>query len=69
MRGPAQLWAGATLSALFVAAALVSLVWTPHPVETLAIADKLAPPSAAYWLGTDHLGRDLASMLMAGART
>ena len=61
--------AGALLTGLFLALALLSLVWTPHDVETLAIADKLQGPSAAHWLGTDHLGRDLLSMVMVGART
>ncbi len=32
-------------------------------------ADKLQPPSPAHWLGTDHFGRDIGSLLMAGART
>jgi peptide/nickel transport system permease protein len=49
--------------------ALVSLVWTPHPVTGVSIADRLQPPSATYVLGTDHLGRDMLSMLMIGAQT
>ncbi len=32
------------------------------------IAPRLQPPSAAYWLGTDELGRDLLSRLIFGAR-
>lgn len=60
---------GLALSLAALAAALLSLVWTPYDVTTLAIADRLAPPSAAHWLGTDHFGRDIAAMLMAGART
>ena len=60
---------GLTLVLLVAVAALVSFVWTPHDVTRLAIADKLAPPSAAHWLGTDQLGRDILSMLMVGART
>jgi peptide/nickel transport system permease protein len=61
--------AGAALSAAFALLALVSFVWTPSDVTVLAIADKLRPPSAAHWLGTDHFGRDVLSMVMVGART
>jgi len=32
------------------------------------IAGKLKPPSAAHWLGTDHFGRDILSMIMVGSR-
>ena len=69
MKWPVSLVAGAVLSVLFVVVALLSFVWTPHDVATLAIADKLQPPSPTYWLGTDHFGRDTLSMLMVGART
>ncbi len=69
MRLPFQLILGALLTSFFVIAVLVSFVWTPHDVTVLTIADKLQPPSEKYWLGTDHFGRDLFSMLMVGART
>ena len=67
MRGRMALGAG--LAALAALAALVSLVWTPWPVDQLDIGARLRPPSAAHWLGTDHFGRDILSMLMAGAQT
>lgn len=60
---------GALLSALFVVAALVSFVWTPYDHTLLSIPDRLKTPSAAHWLGTDHFGRDILSMIMVGART
>jgi peptide/nickel transport system permease protein len=60
---------GMTLTGLALLAALVSLFWTPYDVTVLAIADKLKPPSGAHWFGTDHFGRDIGSMLMAGAQT
>jgi len=59
---------GAALSALLMLAALLSLVWTPYPPAALDIAHKFALPSAAHWLGTDALGRDEASEILAGAR-
>ena len=34
----------------------------------IAVDARLAPPSAAHWLGTDPLGRDLLAMLAAGSR-
>ena len=60
---------GAALTALVLAGGLLSFVWTPHAVDGMAIADRLKPPSAAHWLGTDHFGRDILSMIMVGART
>jgi ABC-type dipeptide/oligopeptide/nickel transport system permease subunit len=32
------------------------------------VAPPLSPPSAAHWLGADHLGRDILSRLLFGAR-
>ncbi|MGR3371928.1 MAG: ABC transporter permease [Pseudooceanicola nanhaiensis] len=60
---------GALLTLVFAAAALISFAWTPYNIETLDIANKIKPPSAAHPLGTDHFGRDILSMIMVGART
>jgi peptide/nickel transport system permease protein len=40
---------------------------TPHPALQNHPLDRLKPPSAMYALGTDLLGRDVASRLMEGA--
>ncbi len=68
MRLPANLAVGAALVAAVAGLALLSLVWTPYPYAAIDVAAKFQPPSMAHWLGTDQLGRDLASQLMAGAR-
>lgn len=60
---------GFLLVMLIVSAALLSYLWTPFDVTTLNIRHKLQSPSALHLLGTDHLGRDILSMLMVGART
>jgi len=61
-------WVGPILLGLIVGLALLSFVWTPGDVAALDIGYRLQPASATHMLGTDQLGRDLLSMLMAGAR-
>lgn len=58
---------GLVLVGLIVVIALVSLVWLPFaPDDTTG--SRLEGPGAEHWLGTDKLGRDLATQLMIGAR-
>ena len=59
---------GGVLVVLLIATALLSLVWTPYPAADLDIPNKLLPPDAQHWLGTDSLGRDIVSLLIVGAR-
>ena len=48
--------------------ALLSYFWTPYDITHLVVADKSQLPSWKHWLGTDHFGRDILSMIMIGAR-
>jgi peptide/nickel transport system permease protein len=59
---------GGCLAGLPLFAAILSFMWTPHSPYTLDIPNRLLPLSAHHWLGTDALGRDEMSLLMAGAR-
>ncbi len=59
---------GLIITGLIALTAVLSFVWTPYAVGTLDIAGKLKPPSEAHWLGTDHYGRDILSMIMVGSR-
>jgi peptide/nickel transport system permease protein len=59
---------GFALTALVAAMALLSLFWTPYDVARLIVADRMQPPSASHWFGTDQFGRDVLSMIMVGAR-
>ena len=59
---------GGALSLLLLFAACLSLVWTPWSPYEMDIPSKLLPPSAQHWMGTDPFGRDVASLLLVGAR-
>ena len=59
---------GAGLTLALLLAASVSLVWTPWSPYDIDMAAKLRQPDAQHWLGTDPFGRDIASLLLVGAR-
>ncbi|TPK98524.1 ABC transporter permease [Mesorhizobium sp. B2-4-12] len=57
---------GIIVGAYLVVAILGLLGLTPHNPITQYRIDRLHAPGAAYWMGTDLFGRDVASRLMAG---
>ena len=60
---------GIIVIAVIAVTALVSLLWTPFDPQASDIGDRWLPPSWPHLLGTDDTGRDILSLLMAGART
>ncbi|WP_203135878.1 ABC transporter permease [Microbacterium sp. JZ31] len=75
MRTLARLWRlstgrfGLIVMAVVGLTALVSLFWTPFDPKTVDIAARWGLPGWPHLLGTDGTGRDILSLLMAGART
>lgn len=61
--------AGIIGSLLFLLVGFVSIVWVPYAIDTVDVGAAMQDPSWAHWLGTDHLGRDMVSMLMKGILT
>jgi len=49
--------------------ALVSLFWTPFDPMLSDLRSRWSPPGWPHLLGTDGTGRDILSLVMAGART
>jgi peptide/nickel transport system permease protein len=58
---------GAIMLVMFLTAAFADVLQSHDPIATEA-ASTLARPSDAHWLGTDHLGRDIYSRIVHGAR-
>jgi peptide/nickel transport system permease protein len=67
LRWNSALIVGGILTAILIATALLSLVWTPEVPARVRIALRLKAPLEAGLLGTDHFGRDVTSLLMVGA--
>lgn len=67
-------WAPAAILALVLLAAALGPWLTPHDPSAMNLAASFRPPawqargSVEYPLGTDNLGRDIASRIIAGAR-
>ena len=67
LRDPMGL-AGLVLVATFLAMAVFAPWVAPYDPIALNVKEKFLPPSVLHWAGTDHLGRDLLSRIIWGAR-
>lgn len=54
--------------AAIIALAIFGPMLSPHAPDAIDLRFRLQPPGFEHLLGTDHLGRDILSRLMAGAR-
>ncbi|SED21746.1 peptide/nickel transport system permease protein [Rhizobiales bacterium GAS188] len=59
---------GAVIILVWVLIALACPLLTPYAPDTVDVTIRLRPPSAAHWLGTDELGRDVLTRLLYGSR-
>lgn len=53
---------------LLVVAAVAGPWISPHDPDAIDLTARLQGADAVHWLGTDHLGRDILSRLIAGVR-
>src|SRR5688572_20138755 len=67
-------WAPIVILTTILLVAIFANAIAPYNPEVGTLGDRFKPPawqtggSMAHWLGTDHLGRDIMSRLMFGAR-
>lgn len=62
---PHVLAAASVLGIILLCVVLAGWI-APYPPAEQNLAARMAPPSEAHWLGTDHLGRDTLSRLLEG---
>lgn len=60
--------AGALMFAVFLVSGALADFITPYDVNETNMLRHLEPPSANFWLGTDHIGRDVLSRIIKGAQ-
>jgi len=70
LRRSATFWVGASITLMWVFFAIFGDLVAPYnPLGTPTdVLNRLKPPSAEHWFGTDELGRDVLSRVIAGAR-
>lgn len=68
LAGNYSLVVGMVLVGLLALVAVFGQWLAPHDPDLVDLSQRLLPPDASHWLGTDHLGRDLLSRLIVGTR-
>jgi ABC-type dipeptide/oligopeptide/nickel transport system permease subunit len=69
LRGHGAFLVGVAIIGVLVGVGLLAPLLAPYDPTAIHASDGLKPPSAAYLLGTDNLGRDILSRIIYAART
>lgn len=64
----AEIALGAAILAAWLLLALAAPLVAPHKPNAIDLMAILQPPGPEHWMGTDHLGRDVLSRVIHGAR-
>ena len=59
---------GAVIVVIFLFCGIFADWLAPFGINQISPVNRLKPPSARFWFGTDHLGRDMFSRILYGAR-
>ena len=59
---------GSVIVVVFILVALLAPLVAPGDPNSMNVLKRLSSPSASFWLGSDHLGRDLFTRILYGAR-
>ena len=59
---------GLVVVVVLMLASLAAPLLAPYDPGVQNLANRLARPSAAHWLGTDELGRDILSRILFGGQ-
>jgi peptide/nickel transport system permease protein len=68
LRNPTLMFGLIVIVAMLVMAVCAPILTSEDPIK-LQLGSRLRAPSAAHWLGTDDLGRDILARVMYGSRT
>lgn len=67
-RGAKRVFIGAMIASVVILLVLVSFFYTPYDPNATDLKARMVAPSLAHPFGTDQLGRDVLSRVMAGGR-
>ncbi len=59
---------GGVITLIFIATAIFSELLAPYDVNEIGVGPRLSPSSWDHWMGVDHLGRDVLTRIIFGAR-
>ncbi|HMJ20517.1 MAG TPA: hypothetical protein VK513_01370, partial [Terriglobales bacterium] len=63
-----RLMVGGILLVLYVVIALIGPSLSPYDLNAPDLAVRMQAPSSTHWLGTDRIGRDVLTRIVAGSQ-